>query len=80
MIKPDIWYVSYRPKNPLQSGEGHYTRTTKTFQSEREAKIFAAEVLAEGWSAIAGTLNPHEPKIIIGPSQVENWAKWGGGM
>jgi hypothetical protein len=36
------------------------------FKSEIDAKIFAAAVLSKGWNASAGTLNPHEPRKIIG--------------
>jgi hypothetical protein len=32
------------------------------------------QVLAKGWSASAGTLNPHLPKQVIGASQIEDWA------
>ena len=32
------------------------------------------EILAKGWSATAGTLNPHQPKRVIGASQIEDWA------
>jgi hypothetical protein len=37
---------AYKPKKPF---EGHYTRATKTFQSETEAMIFAAQMLARGY-------------------------------
>ncbi len=49
-------------------------RSTRTFKSEIDAKLFAMQILAKGWSASAGTLNPHQPKQIIGASQIERWA------
>jgi hypothetical protein len=49
-------------------------RSTRTFKSEVDAKLFAMQVLAKGWSASAGTLNPHQPKKIVGPGQIEHWA------
>jgi len=49
-------------------------RSTRTFKSEVDAKLFATQILAKGWSASAGTLNPHQPKQIIAPSQIERWA------
>jgi hypothetical protein len=32
------------------------------------------QILAKGWSANAGTLNPHQPKRTIAASQIEEWA------
>jgi hypothetical protein len=49
-------------------------RSTRTFKSEIDAKLFAMQILAKGWSASAGTLNPHQPKQIVGPAQMEHWA------
>ena len=56
-------------------------RSTRTFKSEVDAKLFAMQVLAKGWSASAGTLNPHQPKQTIAASQIERWADPGlGGL
>ena len=44
------------------------------FKTEVDAKLFAMQILAKGWSASAGTLNPHQPKQIVPPSEVERWA------
>jgi hypothetical protein len=49
-------------------------RTSRTFKSEIDAKLFAREILAKGWTATAGTLNPHQPKRTIAASQIEDWA------
>jgi hypothetical protein len=49
-------------------------RTTRTFKSEIDAKLFAREILAKGWTATAGTLNPYQPKRTIAASQIEDWA------
>ncbi|MBB5047647.1 hypothetical protein HNR60_002404 [Rhodopseudomonas rhenobacensis] len=49
-------------------------RSTKTFKSEAEAKLFALEIMDKGWSANAGTLNPYQPKQMIGSSQIGKWA------
>jgi hypothetical protein len=49
-------------------------RSTRTFSSEVDAKLFAMQILAKGWSASAGTLNPHQPKRTVGSSQIEYWA------
>jgi hypothetical protein len=75
MTKPDIWYVAYgRYREIHPDGRRHYARTTKTFPTEIAAKNFAAEILSKGWTASAGTLNPHEPKKIVTPSQIRDWA------
>ncbi|MEH2564003.1 hypothetical protein [Bradyrhizobium sp. AZCC 2289] len=49
-------------------------RSTRTFKSEVDAKLFAMQILAKGWTASAGTLNPHQPRRIVGASQIEEWA------
>jgi hypothetical protein len=76
MTQPDTWYVAFGPDKTVKtddSAEGA-VRSTRTFRSEIDAKLFAMQILAKGWSASAGTLNPHQPKQVIGPSQIEKWA------
>lgn len=70
MNKPHIWYVAFSPE---KSEGAAAARTTRTFASEAEAKAFALEIMNRGWPASAGTLNPHQPKQTIGPSQLERW-------
>jgi hypothetical protein len=75
LTDPDIWYVSYRsnitPKR--EDGEHRFARGTRTFKDEAEARQFAKEVIQKGWSAIAGTLNPHKPKKTIASTQILDW-------
>jgi hypothetical protein len=75
MTKPDTWYVAFGPDRALKSDPRPPgpARTTKTFKSEIDAKVFAREILAKGWTATAGTLNPYQPKRTIAASQVEDW-------
>jgi hypothetical protein len=76
MTQPDIWYVAYGPDKAIKtdvSATG-VVRSTRTFKSEVDAKLFAMQVLAKGWSASAGTLNPHQPKKIVGSAEIERWA------
>lgn len=81
MKQGDIWYVAFGParadggaaSKPSESAAGA-TRSTRTFKSEVDAKLFAMQILAKGWSASAGTLNPHQPKQVVPPSQIERWA------
>lgn len=76
MSKPDTWYVAYGPDKAVKS-DGRAAgalRATRTFKSESDAKSFAMEILQKGWTASAGTLNPHQPKQTIGPAEIEAWA------
>ena len=76
MVQPDIWYVAYGPDKTLKRDDSPtgVIRSTRTFKSEADAKLFAMRILAKGWTASAGTLNPHQPKQIIGSSRIERWA------
>jgi hypothetical protein len=74
MVKPDIWYVSFGADKALKGVDGAPARTTRTFKSEADARLFAAEILRKGWTASAGTINPHQPKQMIAPADIEGWA------
>ena len=76
MTQPDIWYVAFGPDKALKTDStvAGTVRSTRTFKSEVDAKLFAMQILAKGWSASAGTLNPHQPKQIVPASEVERWA------
>jgi hypothetical protein len=78
MTKPDIWYVAFSPDGNSNPNDGA-SRSTRTFKSEVDAKLFAMQILAKGWSASAGTLNPYQPKQVIAASQIERWADSGAG-
>jgi hypothetical protein len=75
MTKPDIWYVSYGADKALKADGAAAARTTRTFKSEADARSFALEIVRKGWSASAGTINPHQPKKLIAPTDIESWAK-----
>ena len=74
MTKPDIWYVAFSPDKNDDLNDGT-ARSTRTFKSEIDAKLFAMQILAKGWTARAGTLNPYQPKQVIAASQIERWAE-----
>ena len=78
MKQNDVWYVTFGPDKSEKTTEGT-ARTTRTFKTEVDAKLFAMQILAKGWTASAGTLNPHQPKQVVGPSQIERWADPGMG-
>ena len=69
----DIWYVTFGPHKADDSATG-MARVTRTFKSEVDAKLFAMQILSKGLTASAGTLNPDQPKQIVGPAQIESWA------
>jgi hypothetical protein len=75
LTEPYIWYVSYRsniaPKR--ENGERRCVRATRKFKAETEARQFAREVIENGWSAIAGTLNPHTPKKTVASTRILDW-------
>ena len=75
VTEPDIWYVSYRSNiMPRRDNEERrFVRATRKFKAEAEAKRFAREIIEKGWSAIAGTLNPHTPKKTIASTQILDW-------
>jgi hypothetical protein len=76
MTQPDIWYVAFGPDKAVKTDDSANStvRSTRTFKSEVDAKLFAMQILAKGWTASAGTLNPHQPKQVVAPSHVESWA------
>jgi hypothetical protein len=77
MTQPDIWYVAFGPDKTVKTDDNAATstvRSTRTFKTEVDAKLFAMQILAKGWTASAGTLNPHQPKQVVGPADVERWA------
>ena len=75
LTESDIWYVSYRsnisPKR--DDGERRCVRATRKFKAEADAKRFANEIVEKGFSAIAGTLNPHKPKKTVASTQILQW-------
>jgi hypothetical protein len=73
MKQGDIWYVTFGPHKADDNATG-IARSTRTFKSEVDAKLFAMQILSKGLTASAGTLNPHQPKQVVGPAQIERWA------
>ena len=74
LTESDIWYVSYRSNiAPKRDQERRCVRATRKFKAEAEAKQFAQKVIENGWSAIAGTLNPHTPKKTVSSTRILDW-------
>jgi hypothetical protein len=76
MTQPDTWYVAFGPDQAVKTDDSATgaLRSTRTFKSEVDAKLFAMQILAKGWTASAGTLNPHQPKQVVAASEIESWA------
>jgi hypothetical protein len=71
----DIWYVPFFTHGDptLRGANRKYARATRSFKTEADAKSFAREIVENGWTASAGTLNPHLPKKIVSPDRVLDW-------
>jgi hypothetical protein len=67
------WFVTYQPVGRIP--KNGYSRTSKQFANEQDAKAFAKDRLAEGLELTAGTLNPHSPKRFIGSARILDWLK-----
>ena len=77
LTEPDVWYVSYR-SNILPKHDGDEprpVRATRRFKTEAEAREFAKEIIGGGWSAIAGTINPHKPKKTVSSRAILAWIR-----
>ena len=76
MTQPDTWYVTFGSDKSAHTDDNAtgVRRSTRTFKSEVDAKLFAMQIVAKGWSASAGTLNPHQPRQVVGPLEIERWA------
>jgi hypothetical protein len=60
------------PRAPMGEKQP-YSRKTRTFRSEIEAKKFAKEKLQNSSNVNAGTLNPFFPKRVITSAQIYEW-------
>ncbi|QAU47098.1 hypothetical protein EAS56_20560 [Bradyrhizobium guangzhouense] len=70
-MKPK-WYISFEPAAPGK--DRIYRRETKTFLTEAEAKAFARMILERALRISAGTINPAQPKRVIGsPRELSEW-------
>ena len=74
-IRPiHTWYVSFEmPRPPIGEKKRPYSRITRSFESEIEAKAFAKEKLQQSPDVNAGTLNPVLPKRVITSAQICGW-------
>ena len=66
------WFVTFEVRN-VTPKKLRSPRSTRTFESEAEAKIFARTKLAEGVTVYAGTISPHSPRRSIPWSGITYW-------
>ena len=57
MAQGDIWYVTFSPDKTDEEASSR-ARSTRTFKSEVDAKLFAMQILAKGWVASRVQLIP----------------------
>lgn len=70
-MKPK-WYISFEPAK--RGTNRIYRRETKTFRTEAEAKAFARMILERALRISAGTINPVQPKRVIGSKrELSEW-------
>ena len=67
------WYVTYEVPRSGTSVKRRSPRSTRTFETEAEAKIFAREKFDEGLIVSAGTINPHTPRRAIASGRIPCW-------
>jgi len=70
-MKPK-WYISFETAS--REKDRIYRRQTRTFPNEAEAKAFARMILDRAFRISAGTINPVQPKQVIGSSRgLSDW-------
>jgi len=70
------WYVSLQAPSEWRpnSSRAAFSRKTKSFLTEGEAKQFAKAMQSDGFKVSAGTLNPHQPRRrITTASEINQW-------
>ena len=72
MTSPEIWYVSYC-SDDAPDGASRRVRLTRRFRTETEAKRFAQEIINSNHAVLAGTLNPHTPRRVVGSDSILDW-------
>ena len=67
------WYVTFEVHKGGTSLKRRSPRSTRIFETEKEAKEFARAKLDQGLIVYAGTLNPHLPRRTIPSNDVLCW-------
>lgn len=67
------WFVTYEVPRSGASVKRRSPRSTRTFETEAEAKTFARKKFDEGLIVSAGTINPHSPRRAIASGSIPGW-------
>jgi hypothetical protein len=67
------WYVTYEVPRSATSVKRRSPRSTRTFETEAEAKTFARKKFEEGLIVNAGTINPYSPRRAIASGSIPCW-------
>ena len=73
MTQKHTWYVSFVDQR--DAPPDRHARRTATFKSEEKAKHFTRMLAQDGRvkNLSAGTINPHQPKRIVGSREIGRW-------
>nr|WP_081851568.1 hypothetical protein [Bradyrhizobium sp. URHD0069] len=67
------WYVTFEVPRRGTLVRRRSPRSTRTFETETEAKNFARMKLDDGLIVTAGTINPHVPRRAIPSGNIPSW-------
>lgn len=71
------WYVTFEVPRRGTLARRRSPRSTRTFETEAEAKAFARGKYEDGLTVSAGTINPHLPRRAIPSSNIPDWLELG---
>ena len=72
-MKNHTWYVTFEIPWKGTAVRSRRSRSTQTFETEMEAKIFARARFDEGLVVTAGTIIPHLPRRAIASANIPSW-------
>jgi hypothetical protein len=71
------WYVTFEIPWRGTAVRRRRSRSTRTFETETEAKNFARAKFDEGLVVTAGTIIPHLPRRAIASGSIQSWLEEG---
>jgi hypothetical protein len=71
------WYVTFEVPWRGTAVRRRRSRSTRTFETETEAKNFARARFDEGLVVTAGTIIPHLPRRAIASGSIPSWLEEG---
>ena len=72
-----IWYVTFEVPRRGTLVQRRSPRSTRTFETEAEAKAFARVKFDDGLIVTAGTINPYSPRTAIASEGIPRWLENG---